>query len=262
MPSPKPIHVNLWLAVLVLIPWLLMMPLSFANTTGETGTGSEQPRGIARVVDPEGWLPHKDRAALEDRLGEFWGKTGIKTSILITANSPGSLEDYARHTAERWRLAGSQGGILLVADAKSGQAALNISPELMREIPRGSIDRIIQGSVNPMLMRGDLAGGITEGIERIAAFLENPNRLNTSFFVRGYGALAAFGLFLAGMMARRRFGPVRAGAGTALLFGALVCLDGFGLGFHWAGVFFCAALSASFLGLFVWIGMGEDIPKT
>ncbi|MDD5330863.1 MAG: TPM domain-containing protein [Sulfuricella sp.] len=224
---------------------------------------NEPLRGIARVTDPRGWLNPEDRAALEDRLAAFWSRTGLKVSVLVAAHRDEgeSLEAYANQTAETWGLAGTPGGVLLVADPEQRRAALSVAPRLMADVPEGAIARIIDGNVNPMLRRGELAGGIREGVERIAAFLENPSRLNTSLFARGYGTLAAFGLFLAGVMARPRFGPVKAGAGAALLFGTLVCFDGFGLGFHWAGVLFCAALSAGFLGLFVWIGTGSDIPK-
>lgn len=252
-------------AVLAILLSLLPAPaFCFADQSADRPL-HEPGRGIARVSDPHGWLRHEDRAALEDRLGEFWDRTGLKVSILI--NSPStmgeSLESFSQRIAETWGLAGKSGkpgGVLLIVDPQARRAALSVSSELVTDFPAGSIDRIINGNVNPMLRRGELAGGITEGFERIAAFLEQPDRINTSLFAQGYGVLASSSLFFAGMMLRRRWGAIRSAKATALTFGTLVCFDGFNLGFPWYGVLFCAALSSAFLGLFVWIGMGGDIP--
>jgi hypothetical protein len=109
-----------------------------------------------------------------------------------------------------------------------------------------------------MLLQNALAGGISEGFERIAGYLDQPDRVNRSLFAHGYGTLAAFGLFFVGMLLRRRWGAMRSAAITALCFATLICFDGFTLGFPWYGVISCAALAAFFLGLFVWIGMGND----
>lgn len=245
---------------------LLLLPApAFCLADQSTDPPLHEPeRGIARISDPQGLLRHEDRAALEDRLGEFWNRTGLKVSILVDSSSNAweSLESFSERIAEAWGLAGKSGqpgGVLLVADPQARRAALRVSSELMMDFPPGSIDRIINGNVNPALRRGELAGGITDGFERVAAFLEQPSRVNTSLFARGYGALASFGLFFAGMMLRRRWGALRSAVAAALAFGAVVCFDGFSMGFSWYEVLFCAALSSPFLGLFVWIGMGSDI---
>ncbi len=224
---------------------------------------SDSGRGIARIYDPHGWLRHEERAALEGRLGEFWNRTGLPVSILIdsSSNSWESLESYTERTAKKWGLAGvpgQPGGLLLVVDPQMSKAALKVSAELAKEFPSGSLERIITAHVNPMLVQGHLAGGIALAFERIAATLEQSNRFNSSLFARGYGVLAAFGFFMAGMLLRRRWGPLRGAMVAALGFGTLVCFDGFTLGFPWLGVLFCAALSSFFLGLFVWVGMGND----
>ncbi|MGE5027748.1 MAG: TPM domain-containing protein [Betaproteobacteria bacterium] len=249
-------------ALLSLLP---AMAFCGAGQPSDNPLLSESGRGISRISDPHGWLRHEDRAALEDRLGEFWNRTGLKVSILVDSSSNAweSLESFSKRIAEAWGLSGTSGqpgGVLLVVDPQAKQAGLSVSSELMTDFPSGSIDRIINGNINPMLRRGELAGGITEGFERIAAFLEQPYRINTSLFARGYGAVASFGLFFAGMMLKRRWGPIRSSMAAALSFGTLVCFDGFTLGFSWFEVLFCAALSSTFLGLFVWIGLGDDIP--
>lgn len=223
----------------------------------------EPTRGIARISDPHSLLRHEERAALEQQLAGLWTRSGLKISVLIDSpeNSWESLESFTKRIAKRWGLTGiseQPGGILLVVDPQAKRAALSVSPELLTDFPAGSVERIINGNINPMLMQNALAGGISEGFERLAGYLDKPERVNRSLFAHGYGTLAAFGLFFVGMMLRRRWGALRSAAVTALCFATLICFDGFALGFPWYGVFSCAALAAFFLGLFVWIGMGND----
>ncbi|HEY0719682.1 MAG TPA: TPM domain-containing protein [Gammaproteobacteria bacterium] len=222
-------------------------------------------RGSPLITDPDGRLHHEERAQLEAQLGEFWRRTGVRASVLVASppNRWESLESFSQRTAKKWDLAagsGRSGGLLLVVDAQQQQAALSVSAELMKEFPGDSIARIISGNVDPLLRRGELAGAISEGIKRTAAILGQSNRINHSLFARGYGALALFGLFIAGMILRRKWGAMRSATAAALSLGALVCLDGFAIGFPWYGVLFGAALSAFFLGLFVWVGLGNDTP--
>lgn len=252
---------------MVLASLLSLLPttaFSIAEQSADT-TLSESTRGIARISDPHGWLNHEERAALEQRLGEFWKHTGVKISILVDSppNGRESLESFSKRIATTWGLTekyGQPGGILLVIDPRAKRAALNVSTELETDFPSGEINRIINGNVNPMLMHGDLADGITLAVERVSVFLEQPNRINSSLFARGYGILASAGLFFTGMILRRRWGAMKSAVTVAFGFGALVCLDGFNLGFSWYGVLFCAALSSFLLGLFVWVGMGNDSP--
>ncbi|HEY0634359.1 MAG TPA: TPM domain-containing protein [Gammaproteobacteria bacterium] len=251
----------------VIATLLVLAPASAFSLTGHVAalSPSESLRGATHIADPHGRLHHEERARLEAQLGEFWRGTGVRVSVLVESppNTWESLDSFSQRTAKKWNLAGSSeqtGGLLLVVDAQRRQAALSVSADLLREFPAGSIARIISGNVNPLLRRGELAGGISEGIKRIAAILEQSNRINHSLFARGYGALALFGLLMAGMMLRRKWGALRSATAAALSFGALVCFDGFTMGFPWYGVLFGAALSAFFLGLFVWVGLGNDTP--
>lgn len=245
--------------------FLLILPLSaycVANQLSDRHS-NESSRGIARISDPHVWLSHEERATLETRLGEFWNRTGLKVSVLIDSppDARESLDSYSERIAKRWGLigqSGTPGGILLVIDPQEKRAALSVSSELVKDFPSGSIERIIHGNINPMLMHGKLASGIGVGIERISVFLEQPNHFNRSLFARGQGALVLFAIFIAGMILRRIWGPLRSALAAAVCFGALVCLDGFNLDFAWYEVLFGAALSSVFLGLFVWIGLGND----
>lgn len=252
---------------LVIATMLVLAPASAFSLAGDVAAllPSESLRGATHITDPLGWLHHEERAQLETQLGEFWRRTGVRVSVLVQSpsNAWESLDAFSQRTAKKWDLAGGSGqtgGLLLVVDAQQKQAALSVSADLLREFPAGSVARIISGNVNPLLRRGEVAGGISEGIKRIAAILEQSNRINHSLFARGYGALALFGLLMAGMMLRRKWGALRSAAAAALSFGVLVGFDGFTMGFPWYGVLFGAALSAFFLGLFVWVGLGNDTP--
>lgn len=226
---------------------------------------SDSERGIARVSDPHAALRHEERAVLEGRLAELWRRTGLKVAVVIDSpdNEWESLTGFAQRLAVSGGLSARDakpGGVLLVVDPQAQQAALRVSTELAGAFTPAEIERILAASVNPLLRQGRLAQGVEEGVKRIAAVLDQPKWVNRSLFARGYGIAASFGLFLGGLLLRRRWGALKSATAAALSFALLVCIDGFTLGFPWYGVLFCAALSALFLGLFVWIGTGSDAP--
>lgn len=247
----------------VLLAFLLALVSAPAFCVTEQGAVSLLHASPQVINDPHEWLRLEERERLEARLTELWYRNGLRVSVVIDSpqQSWESLESYAERIAGAWGVSGNSaqpGGILLLVDPHARRAALIVAHDRVMDFPSGEIGRIINGNVNPLLTRGELAGGISEGIKRLSAHLAKPTWMNRSLFARGYGVLAAFGLFFAGLLLKRRWGVSRGVVVAALPFAALVCFDGLTLGFPWYSVIFAAALAASFLGLFVWIGMGKE----
>ena len=242
---------------------LVLLPLTASANLPEKPALPE-PAGAVRLSDPHDLLSQEEKRAIEEQLTGFWLQTGLTLSIVIDSpNNPWeSLESFAQRTAASRGQNGNgdaQRDILLVVDPHARRAAWRTSSDLLAEFPSADVGRIINGTVTPMVMQGALAAGIAEGIKRIAAILAQNSHLNHSLFVRGYGTLAAAAIVIAGIVMRRRWGASKSAQVAALIFAAMVCYDGFTLGFPWYGVLFGAALASVFIGLFVWIGLGSDL---
>ncbi len=215
------------------------------------------------IHDLHGRLGRDERMKLEDLRNEFWKNTGLRLSVVIIAQD-NSLETFDSFSGRIVKAldngkSGRTDDIVLVVDPNARRAFLDVDKRLSKDFPPGSIETLINNKINPALMKEGLVGGITKGINGVTSFMVQHNRTNRSIFIHGYGAVAAIGIFLAGMLLRRRWGATNSAFTASACFGAVVGFDAFNSGFAWYEVLSFVILTAPFLGMFVWIGMGNDL---
>jgi uncharacterized protein len=133
----------------------------------------------ARVTDQAGMLNAQQRAALENVLAEYEGRTGSQIAImLVDSTAPEAIEQYSIRVADAWKIGrkGVDDGVILMV-AKNNPPALR---RLRIEVGLGAqgvltdaqSKRILQDVIAPHFRQNDFYGGLAAGVSAIAALLD------------------------------------------------------------------------------------------
>ncbi|MEM7410199.1 MAG: TPM domain-containing protein [Myxococcota bacterium] len=215
------------------------------------------PRLEARVTDLADVLAPDAEARLASQLAALEQETSHQLAVLTVPSLEGEpIEEFALRVAEGWGLgrAGFDKGVLLVVAIAERRIRIEVGYGLEGAIPDVTAKRIISDGIRPLFRRGDMAGGITAGVNALDAaargeVLPLPERGRPR---RGGLPLEelAFAVFFGGIWARilsggKRVGGALVGAGIAA--GMATLWAGFG---WWVGV---AAVLAFLFGMW-WPG--------
>lgn len=128
----------------------------------------------ARVTDLTGTLSAERISELERQLAAFEAKKGAQIAVLMVPTvQPESIEQYALRAFEQWRLGrkGVDDGVLLVIARNDRKLRIEVGYGLEGALTDAAAKRIISDVIVPQFQRGDFAGGVTAGVERIISVI-------------------------------------------------------------------------------------------
>jgi len=173
----------------------------------------------ARVTDLTRTLSPPSRQALEQTLAALEARKGAQIAVLIVpTTAPEPIEQYSLRVAERWKLgrAGVDDGALLLVAKDDRQLRIEVGYGLEGVIPDAVAKRVISEVIVPYFQRGDYAGGITAGVDRLVRLVEGESLPAPR--AEGRNLSEVFDqLFPVGLLALFMIGPIlRALAGRLL----------------------------------------------
>jgi uncharacterized protein len=135
----------------------------------------EVPPLKARVTDLTGTLDFQQRDALERRLAAFESAKGSQIAVLIVPTTEQeTIEQYSIRVVEQWKLGrkGVDDGALLLVAKNDRRMRLEVGRGLEGAVPDAVAKRITADIIAPYFRKGDFAGGITAGVERLIKVIE------------------------------------------------------------------------------------------
>ncbi len=151
---------------------LILLWLAVAGAA--LGAAERIPPAPARYFnDYAGVVPAGTAQALNARLEQFERESSNQLLVTIypKMESDSSVEDYTVRVAESWKV-GQQGrnnGAVLFAFMQERQLYLQVGYGLEGAIPDALAKRIIERDIIPGFRAGDVAGGLTAGVDSMIA---------------------------------------------------------------------------------------------
>ncbi|MFO1401707.1 MAG: TPM domain-containing protein [Steroidobacteraceae bacterium] len=145
-----------------------------AITVAAAGVGGAQPGSVpahvGRVNDFAHLLPEGDRAVLERTLAGYEEETSHQIAVLTVSSLKGeSIESYSLRVANTWRLGrkGLDDGVLVTVAPSERAVRIEVGVGMSRYVTDADAKDVISRSMIPAFRRGDMAGGIKSGVERL-----------------------------------------------------------------------------------------------
>jgi uncharacterized protein len=232
-------------------PWLrFLAALSCAAGALVCGPAFTQalvavPQLTSPVTDLAGALTPDQSAALDAKLRAFERAKGSQVAVLIVPTTqPEEIEQYAIRVAEAWKIGrgGVDDGAILLVALEDRRVRIEVGYGLEGALPDATANRIIEEDIVPQFRRGDFAGGIATGVDRMLRVIEGeplpePQVRSPAQGVPGLFQVLPFLFVFAmagGAALRRLFGRVGGAFATGGLLGfltwVLVGILGFAIG--------------------------------
>ena len=133
------------------------------------------PALTARVMDQTGTLAVADVAALEQQLQTFEQQRGTQIVVLLLpSTAPEDISDFTQRLGDAWKIGRRQvgDGVLLVVALNDRRLRIAPAKALEGAVPDLAAQRIIDQVITPAFRRGDVAGGLREGLTHLQARIE------------------------------------------------------------------------------------------
>lgn len=127
------------------------------------------------VTDLAGALTPDQSAALDAKLRAFESAQGSQVAVLIVPTTqPEEIEQYAIRVAEAWKIGrgGVDDGAILLVALEDRRVRIEVGYGLEGALPDATANRIIEEDIVPQFRRGDFAGGIATGVDRMLRVIE------------------------------------------------------------------------------------------
>lgn len=150
--------------------WLFACCGALASAAGPNEGLQAVPRLSARVTDVSGTLSEGERSALERKLAAFEGEKGVQLAVLLVPTTqPESIEQYSIRVVDAWKLGrkGVDDGALLIVAQQDRALRIEVGRGLEGALTDLVTHRIIDEIITPQFRRGNFAGGIDAGLERM-----------------------------------------------------------------------------------------------
>lgn len=134
---------------------------------GATATAREVPAMEGRVNDLAGVLDVGSHQRLEQLLAAHEKATGHQFAVLIVPSLEGDpLEDFSIRVVESWKLGAEKedDGLLVLVAMQERKIRIEVGYGLEGEIPDARAGRVISNVMRPHFRRGEVGGGIEEGL--------------------------------------------------------------------------------------------------
>lgn len=215
----------------------------------------ELPKLADRVTDLTGTLSSAQVSALEQKLAAFEAKKGAQIAVLIVGTTqPSDIAEFGIEVADLWSIGrkGVDDGLIFIIAKDDRRQRLEVGRGLSGVIPDAVAKRIIAEITTPYFQKGDYAGGIDAGVDKIISLVEGetlppPQTLKNKPQDETGFVLLLFGGLFAGSLLSSAFGRVAggliAGIGSGLVAYTLL---GFGIGAIIIGVIVFFLISSRF----------------
>lgn len=126
----------------------------------------------ARVIDTTGTLDAAQKAELDARLAALEAQKGAQVVVLmVPSTAPEDIASYANRVANTWKVGRREvgDGLLLIVAKNDRTLRIEVAKTLEGAVPDLAAKRIIDQAITPRFRAGDYAGGLTAGVEQLAA---------------------------------------------------------------------------------------------
>ncbi len=136
-------------------------------------TSPGKPTGL--VNDFAGVLSAGQRAALENKLGNFERPAGVQVAVVtVTSLGGDTIEDYAVKLFQEWGIGQklSDNGLLLLVAPNDREARIEVGYGLEPTVTDAASSVIVNSIMIPAFKTGDYYGGIDKGTDKIMGLIE------------------------------------------------------------------------------------------
>lgn len=127
-----------------------------------------------RVVDQAGILSSAEESRLTTRLKDLEDKTSIQLVVVTLPSLRGSpIEEWGLTLGRTWGIGqeGKDTGALLIVAPNDRELRIEVGYGLEGTLPDATADAIIRNVIVPRFKAGDMADGISDGVNAIIAVL-------------------------------------------------------------------------------------------
>ena len=132
------------------------------------------PALTGRVVDQANILDAGQESRLTTRLKDFEAKSSIQLVVVTLANlGDWPIEDWGLALGRTWGIGqkGKDNGALLIVAPNDRDLRIEVGYGLEGTLPDATADGIIRNVIIPRFRAGDMAGGISDGVDAIITAL-------------------------------------------------------------------------------------------
>ena len=127
-----------------------------------------------RVVDQASILDAGQESRLTSKLADFEAKSSIQL-VVVTLASLGDwpIEDWGLALGRTWGIGqkGKDNGALLIVAPNDRAVRIEVGYGLEGTLPDATADAVIRNVIIPRFRAGDMAGGISDGVDAVIAAL-------------------------------------------------------------------------------------------
>ena len=132
------------------------------------------PELTGRVVDQANILTDDNERRLAGKLETFEGKTSIQLVVVTLASlQDRPIEEWGLTLGRSWGIGqkGEDSGALLIVAPNDRELRIEVGYGLEGTLPDATADAIIRNVIIPRFKAGEMAGGISDGVDAIIAVL-------------------------------------------------------------------------------------------
>ena len=126
----------------------------------------------SHVTDLTGTLSASDKSALEQKLASWEGQKGAQFAILmVPTTQPDTIDQYSQRVTDQWKIGrkGIDDGVLLLIAKDDKKLRIQVGKGFEGALTDVTSKRIIEENIVPPLRKGDFAGGINAGVDKVIA---------------------------------------------------------------------------------------------
>lgn len=165
-----------WVAALCISVGLGMAP-AWAQAAADGGV-QPVPALTGHVVDQAQGLTSDQAQALDAKLSQFEAQRGTQLVVLLVPTTqPEDIAAYAQRVGDTWKIGRKQvgDGLLVVVALQDRRVRIEVAKALEGAIPDLAASRVIEQAITPAFRRGDIAGGLNAGVDRLMALATGEN---------------------------------------------------------------------------------------
>ena len=136
------------------------------------------PALTGHVIDQAQGLSADQAQALDAKLGQFEAQRGTQMVVLLVPTTqPEDIAAYAQRVGDTWKIGRRQvgDGLLLVVALQDRRVRIEVAKALEGAVPDLAASRVIEQAITPAFRRGDIAGGLNAGVDRLMALVTGEN---------------------------------------------------------------------------------------
>jgi uncharacterized protein len=145
-----------------------------AFVVGVVALAANFPPLTGRVVDQANIISADQRVAIEAKLADLEGKSGIQLVVATVTSLDGQeIEPYANELFRAWKLGErtKNNGVLLLVAPNERRVRIEVGYGLEGTLTDALSQVIITNAIAPRFKAGDFGGGITRGVDDIITVL-------------------------------------------------------------------------------------------